>query len=45
MTWFEIYAVLAPLQILAAALLAVWLTRRLDARADRRRAEEDARHR
>ena len=45
MTWFEVYAVLAPLQIVLAALFVVWLTRRLEAREDRRRAEEDARRR
>jgi hypothetical protein len=36
MTWFEIYALLAPLQIVLAALIVIWLTRWMEAREDRR---------
>ena len=45
MTWFQIYAVLAPLQVIPVALFVVWLTRWLEAREDRRHAEEDAKRR
>jgi hypothetical protein len=40
--WFKIYALLAPLQIVLAALFVVWFTRWQDAREDRRRAARDA---
>jgi hypothetical protein len=42
MTWFEIYALLAPLQIVVVALFVYWLTGWLDKREDRRRAMREA---
>ena len=45
MNWFEIYALLAPLQIVIGALFVVWLTARLDAREDRRRMHKNAKPR
>jgi hypothetical protein len=38
MTWLQIYALLAPVLVVAMALCVVWLTRQQDAREDRRRA-------
>jgi len=43
MNWFEIYALLAPLQIVIGALFVVWITGWLDARDDRRRTQKEAR--
>jgi hypothetical protein len=45
MTGFEIYAMLAPLQIVVAALIVLWFAHWQDKREDRRRAEEEMRHR
>jgi hypothetical protein len=45
MTWFEIYALLAPLQIVLGALLVVWITGWQDKREDRRRAQQSDAHR
>ena len=39
MTWFEIYAVLSPLQVVPLVLLVMWLTHLQDKREDRRRAQ------
>jgi hypothetical protein len=45
MTWFEIYALLAPLQIVLVALVALWLAVWQDKREDRRRAILGEEHR
>jgi hypothetical protein len=41
MTWFKIYALLAPLQLVLGALLVVWIVDWQDRREGRRRARGD----
>jgi hypothetical protein len=45
MTWFEIYAMLAPLQIVVAALIVLWFAHWQDKREDRRRSGKETRRR
>ena len=42
MTWFEVYALLAPLQLILVALITMWIAHWQDARWDRRQRERKA---